>query len=131
MDESNWKVVTKLQPTSHQKEDLTFAWKVVKHVRSNAIAIASSGQTLGIGAGQTNRIGSAKIALEAAGNKASKAVLASDGFFPFDDTIRLAAQYGISAIIQPGGSIKDELSIKACDELNIPMIFTGRRHFLH
>jgi len=131
IDESNWKVVTKLQPTSHQKEDLTFAWKVVKHVRSNAIAIASSGQTLGIGAGQTNRIGSAKIALEAAGKKANKAVLASDGFFPFDDTIRLAAQYGISAIIQPGGSIKDELSIKACDELNIPMIFTGTRHFLH
>ncbi len=131
IDESNWKVVTKLEPSSDQQKDLAFAWKVVKHVRSNAIVIASSGQTLGIGAGQTNRIGSAKIALEAAGQRSIKAVLASDGFFPFDDTIRLAAEYGVSAIIQPGGSIKDELSIKACDELNIPMIFTGKRHFLH
>ncbi len=131
IDESNWKVVTKLQPTHLQKEDINFAWKVVRHVRSNAIVIASSLQTLGIGAGQTNRIGSAKIALEAAGKKANQAVLASDGFFPFDDTIRLAAKYGVSAIIQPGGSIKDELSIKACDELNIPMVFTGIRHFLH
>ncbi|AAP99344.1 MULTISPECIES: bifunctional phosphoribosylaminoimidazolecarboxamide formyltransferase/IMP cyclohydrolase [Prochlorococcus] len=131
IDEKSWEVVTKKQPSSIEKKDLTFAWKVVKHIRSNAIAIASSGQTIGIGAGQMNRIGAAKIALETAGDKAKKAVLASDGFFPFDDTVRMAASHGITAIIQPGGSIKDNLSIEACNELNISMIFTGRRHFLH
>ncbi|WP_269622339.1 bifunctional phosphoribosylaminoimidazolecarboxamide formyltransferase/IMP cyclohydrolase [Prochlorococcus marinus] len=131
IQENAWKVVTRKEPSKIQINDLTFAWKVVRHIRSNAISIASSGQTLGIGAGQMNRIGAAKIALEAAGIKANNAVLASDGFFPFDDTIRLAAKYGISAIIQPGGSIKDNLSIDACNELNLSMIFTGRRHFLH
>ncbi len=128
---NEWEVVTRKIPTKSEQEDLAFAWKVVRHIRSNAIAIASLGQTIGIGAGQMNRVGSAKIALEAAGEKAKNAVLASDGFFPFEDTVTLAAQYGISAIIQPGGSIKDELSIAACNELNISMIFTGRRHFLH
>ncbi len=131
IEQSEWKVVTQKQPSPSEQEDLVFAWKVVRHIRSNAIAIASSGQTIGIGAGQMNRIGSAKIALETAAKKANNAVLASDGFFPFDDTVRLAAEYGIKAIIQPGGSIKDDLSIKACNELNISMIFTGRRHFLH
>ena len=131
VDESKWKIVTNMHPTDNQKEDISFAWKVVRHVRSNAIVIASSGQTHGIGAGQMNRIGSAKIALQAAGEKANQSILASDGFFPFDDTIRLAAKHGVSAVIQPGGSIKDELSIQACNELNIPMIFTGTRHFLH
>ncbi len=131
IDKSKWKIVTKKQPSSIQEKDLSFAWKVVRHVRSNAITIAYSGQTIGIGAGQMNRVGAAKIALEQAGEKANKAVLASDGFLPFDDTVRMAAKYGIKAIIQPGGSIKDELSITACDELNIAMIFTGKRHFLH
>ncbi len=131
IDKSKWKIVTKKEPSSIQEKDLSFAWKVVRHVRSNAITIAYSGQTIGIGAGQMNRVGAAKIALEQAGEKANKAVLASDGFLPFDDTVRMAAKYGIKAIIQPGGSIKDELSITACDELNIAMIFTGKRHFLH
>ncbi len=131
VDSQNWKLVTKKMPNEQEKFDLTFAWKVVRHVRSNAIVVATSGQTLGIGAGQMNRVGSAKIALDAAGDNAQGSVLASDGFFPFDDTIKLAAKYGIKSIIQPGGSIRDEESIKACDELDLSMIFTGRRHFLH
>jgi phosphoribosylaminoimidazolecarboxamide formyltransferase/IMP cyclohydrolase len=100
-------------------------------VRSNAITVAKDGQSLGIGAGQMNRVGSAKLALEAAGAKARGAVLASDGFFPFDDTVRLAANHGISAVIQPGGSVRDADSIAACDALGLAMVTTGRRHFLH
>ncbi len=131
IDTNTWEIVTQKEPSASEKEDLIFAWKAVRHIRSNAIAIAYSGQTIGIGAGQMNRVGSAKIALEAAGDKAAQAVLASDGFFPFDDTVRIAAKYGIKAIIQPGGSIRDDLSIQACNELNISMIFTRKRHFLH
>jgi len=130
-DQSEWKTVTKLIPSARELDDLSFAWKVVKHVRSNAIAVASNEQSLGIGAGQMNRIGSAKLALEAAGSNAKGAVLASDGFFPFDDTVKMAADYGISSIIQPGGSIRDKDSINACNELGIKMIITGKRHFLH
>ncbi len=130
-DQKEWKNVTKSIPTAQEINDLTFAWKVVKHVRSNAIIVAHNGQSLGIGAGQMNRIGSAKIALEAAGSKSKGAVLASDGFFPFDDTVKIAADYGISSIIQPGGSIRDEDSIKACNEFGIKMVLTGKRHFLH
>ncbi len=131
INEKEWKTVTRISPNPNESEDLKFAWKVVRHIRSNAIAIASNGQSLGIGAGQMNRVGAAKLALEAAGSKSKGAVLASDGFFPFDDTVRLAAKYGISAIIQPGGSIKDKQSIEACDELGIKMVLTGMRHFLH
>ena len=131
IDQKEWKSVTNLIPTDQEMNDLSFAWKIVKHIRSNAIAVASNQQSLGIGAGQMNRIGSAKIALEAAGIKSNGAVMASDGFFPFDDTVRMAADYGIRSIIQPGGSIRDEESIKACNELGIKMVFTGRRHFLH
>ncbi len=130
-DKKEWKNVTKLIPSERETNDLSFAWKVVKHIHSNAIAVASNGQSLGIGAGQMNRIGSAKLALDAAGNKSNGAVLASDGFFPFDDTVRLAADYGISSIIQPGGSIRDQDSIDACNELGIKMVLTGKRHFLH
>ncbi len=129
--QKEWKNVTKLIPTEREMNDLCFAWKVVKHIRSNAIAIAIDQQSLGIGAGQMNRIGSAKLALEAAGEKSKGAVLASDGFFPFDDTVKMAADYGISSIIQPGGSIRDKDSIDACNELGIKMILTGKRHFLH
>ncbi len=131
IDESQWKLATKKTPSSEELKDLSFAWSLVRHVRSNAIVVASAEQSLGIGAGQMNRIGSAKIALEAAGEKAKGAVLASDGFFPFGDTVQLAAEYGISAIIQPGGSIRDTDSIKACDELGIAMMFSNKRHFLH
>ena len=130
-DQTEWKNVTDLIPTDIEKKDLSFAWKIVKHVRSNAIVVAANGQSLGIGAGQMNRVGSARIALEAAGNKSKGAVLASDGFFPFNDTVKIAAEYGISSIIQPGGSIRDCDSIKACNDLGIKMVLTGSRHFLH
>lgn len=129
--ESAWQVVSERQPTSQELNDLRFAWKLVRHVRSNAITVARDGQSLGIGAGQMNRVGSARLALEAAGDKARGAVLASDGFFPFDDTVRLAAGHGITAVIQPGGSVRDADSIAACNALGLAMVVTGRRHFLH
>ena len=126
-----WTVATQRPPTVQEKQDLEFAWRLVRHVRSNAIVVAKDGQSLGVGAGQMNRVGSARIALEAAGDQAKAAVLASDGFFPFDDTVRLAASHGITAVIHPGGSMRDGDSIKACDELGLAMQLTGRRHFLH
>ena len=128
---ANWTVASQRPPTPQEKQDLEFAWRLVRHVRSNAIVVAKDGQSLGVGAGQMNRVGSARIALEAAGEKAQGAVLASDGFFPFDDTVRLAASHGITAVIHPGGSMRDADSIKACDELGLAMQLTGRRHFLH
>ena len=127
----DWTVLTARAPSKKEWQDLLFCWKVVRHVRSNAIAVARDGRTLGIGAGQMNRVGSARIALEAAGDAARGAVLASDGFFPFDDSVRLAAAHGISAVIQPGGSLRDGDSVRACDELGLAMVATGRRHFLH
>ncbi len=128
---ADYKVVTKTQPTKDQWDALQFAWKLVKHVKSNAILVTSKDQTLGVGAGQMNRVGSAKIALEEAGDKAQGAVLASDAFFPFGDTVAEAAKHGIGAIIQPGGSIRDQESIDAADAAGIPMVFTGIRHFKH
>ena len=128
---ADWTVASQRPPTPQEKQDLEFAWRLVRHVRSNAIVVAKDGQSLGVGAGQMNRVGSARIALEAAGEKAQGAVLASDGFFPFDDTVRLAASHGITAVIHPGGSMRDADSIKACDELGLAMELTGRRHFLH
>ena len=165
--------VTKAKPTEAQMKDLEFTWKMVKHVKSNAIVVGCGGMLLGVGAGQMNRVGSAKIALEQAfdassgcstvslrstpplasqseapvpplnvprvavveparlASNALNLVLASDAFFPFDDCVTLAAQYGVKAIVQPGGSIRDEDSIKKCDELGIAMLFTGERHFKH
>ncbi|HWR55358.1 MAG TPA: bifunctional phosphoribosylaminoimidazolecarboxamide formyltransferase/IMP cyclohydrolase [Negativicutes bacterium] len=125
------KVVTKKAPTEAAWEDLLFAWKVAKHVKSNAIVVAKGGVTLGVGAGQMNRVGAAKIAFEQAAEQAAGAVLASDAFFPFRDTVDAAAKAGITAIIQPGGSVRDEESIQAADEHGIAMIFTGVRHFKH
>ncbi len=125
------KVVTKRTPTEAQMSDLMFAWKLVKHIKSNAIAVAKNNQSLGLGPGQVSRIWAAENALNRSGENASGAALASDAYFPFDDCVRLAAQYGIAAIIQPGGSVRDEDSIKACDELGIAMVFTGMRHFKH
>ena len=127
----NWITVTKIKPSDDETLDLNFAWKICKHVKSNAIVISKGEKTLGIGAGQMNRVGSAKIALEAAKEECKGAVLASDGFFPFGDTVELASEYGISSIIQPGGSLRDDESIKMCNSKGISMIFTGRRHFLH
>ncbi len=125
------RVVTQRAPGEALLPDLLFAWKVVKHVRSNAIVVAKGGVTLGIGAGQTSRLRAAELALAQAGEGARGAVLASEAFFPFDDVVRLAARQGIQAIIQPGGSLRDEASIRAADELGLAMVFTGVRHFRH
>ncbi len=126
-----WQFVTEKQPTPEQIAEMLFAQKLVKHVKSNAILVSRDRTTLGIGAGQMNRVGAVKIALEQAGDKALGGVLASDGFFPFDDSVRTAAAAGISAIIQPGGSIRDKDSIAAANELGIVMVLSGSRHFLH
>lgn len=132
--------VTEAKPTAEQLADLEFAWKIVKHVKSNAIVVAKNGMTYGVGAGQMNRIGSAEIALKHAQATLKEEgkdimteglVLASDGFFPFNDCVALAAEYGIKAIVQPGGSIRDEDSVKLADEKGITMLFTGERHFKH
>lgn len=132
--------VTEAKPTAEQLADLEFAWKIVKHVKSNAIVVAKNGMTYGVGAGQMNRIGSAEIALKQAQTTLKEEgkdimteglVLASDGFFPFNDCVALAAEYGIKAIVQPGGSIRDEDSVKLADEKGITMLFTGERHFKH
>jgi phosphoribosylaminoimidazolecarboxamide formyltransferase/IMP cyclohydrolase len=135
-DRSKLKVVTDKQPTEKELEDMEFAMKVVKHVKSNAIVIAYDKMTLGIGPGQTNRIGSVEIAIKGSGDDASSgdingSVLASDAFFPFDDCVIAAAEAGITAIIQPGGSIRDEDSIRAANEKGVAMVFTGERHFKH
>ena len=127
----SWISVTKKNPSNQMNLDLNFAWKICKHVKSNAIVIAKDLKTIGIGAGQMNRVGAAKIALKAAGRQCFDAVLASDGFFPFADTVELANEYGIKAIIQPGGSLRDQESIDMCNKKGISMIFTQKRHFLH
>ncbi len=125
------KVVTELEPTAEEWEMLTFVQRVVKHTRSNAIVIGGKGRTFGIGAGQVSRIGAARIALRQAGQKARGAVLGSDAFFPFPDTVEEAAKAGVTAIVQPGGSLKDEESITTCNKHKIAMVFSGRRYFKH
>lgn len=131
LEDAEWNVVTKREPTEAEREQLRFAWKVVKHVKSNAIVLAKNGMTVGVGAGQMNRVGAANIAIEQAGEQAVGAVLASDAFFPMDDTVEAAAKAGITAIIQPGGSIRDADSIRKADEYGVAMVFTGVRHFKH
>lgn len=127
----SWTVVTDRQPTKEEQAAMVFAWKAVKHVKSNAIVVANQQQTLGIGAGQMNRVGSVKLAIEQAGDKAETAALASDAYFPMDDSVEYAAKHGIKAIIQPGGSIKDQASIDMANKHGIAMVFTGVRHFRH
>ena len=124
---------TTKKPTTSQLNDMNFGWRIVKHVKSNAIVVVKNGCTIGVGAGQMNRIGSAEIALRQAKEKSitSGLVLASDGFFPFDDTVTFAEQYGVEAIVQPGGSVQDEASIAKANELGIVMLLTGMRHFKH
>ncbi|MEG4229422.1 bifunctional phosphoribosylaminoimidazolecarboxamide formyltransferase/IMP cyclohydrolase [Microcoleus sp. N9_B2] len=128
---SKWRAVTEKQPTAEEWEELLFAWKVAKHVKSNAIVVTRDRTTIGVGAGQMNRVGSVKLALEQAGEKSKGAILASDGFFPFDDSVKTAAEAGIIAIVQPGGSMRDKDSIEAANQLGITMVFTDIRHFLH
>lgn len=125
--------VTDKKPSAAQLADMNFAWKIVKHVKSNAIIVVKDGVTVGIGAGQMNRVGSAEIALKQAEAKGINGglTLASDGFFPFDDTVTLAAKYGVEAIVQPGGSMRDADSLVKANELGIPMTVTGERHFKH
>ncbi|MCL6636745.1 MAG: bifunctional phosphoribosylaminoimidazolecarboxamide formyltransferase/IMP cyclohydrolase [Alicyclobacillus sp.] len=128
---SPWTVVTRRAPTDAERRALELAWRVVRYVKSNAIVVAGPEMTFGVGAGQMNRVGAAQIALAQAGARARGAVLASDAFFPMRDTVDTAAAAGITAIIQPGGSIRDQESIQAADEHGIAMVFTGQRHFLH
>jgi phosphoribosylaminoimidazolecarboxamide formyltransferase / IMP cyclohydrolase len=128
---SESKIVTKRKPTENERRDLNFAWRVAKHVKSNAIVLAENGRTVGVGAGQMSRVDSVRLSIEKARPTAKNASMGSDAFFPFRDNIDLAAQAGITAIIQPGGSVRDAEVIEAADEHGISMIFTGLRHFKH
>lgn len=129
--EDQWKVVTDRQPSDGQMADLRFAWAIVRHVKSNAIVLCKDRMLLGAGAGQMSRVDSVEISIKKAGERAAGSVLGSDAFFPFPDSIERAAAAGIAAIIQPGGSVKDDEVIAACNRHGLPMVFTGRRHFKH
>ena len=128
---ASWRVVTERKPTSEELKDLAFAWKAVKHVRSNAIVVARDMSLLGMGTGQPNRVVSIELALKAAGERSRGSVLASDAYMPFADNIELAAQGGVTAVVQPGGSIRDQGVIEAANLSDIAMVFTGVRHFRH
>ena len=131
-DPTQWKIVTQKKPTADELKTMAFAWKAVKFVKSNAILVANPNQTIGVGAGQPNRIDAVKIAIGHAKDKLNdQSVLASDAFFPMDDSVEYAAQHGIKLIVQPGGSIRDEDSIKMADKYGIVMVMTGHRHFRH
>ena len=131
LDRGQLQVVTRRRPTLEELTDLLFAWRAVRHVRSNAIVLARNAATVGIGAGQASRLVSVEIALRRAGDRAKTAVMASDAYFPFPDGIQAAATAGVTAIIQPGGSIRDEMAIELADRHHMAMVFTGRRHFRH
>ena len=130
-EDGELRVVTEKAPTAEQMKDLMLAWRIVKHAKSNAIAIARDNQSLGIGPGQVNRIWSTQMAIERSGERVKGAALASDAFFPFDDCVKACAEAGIACIIQPGGSVRDQDSIDACNKYGIAMVFTGMRHFKH
>jgi phosphoribosylaminoimidazolecarboxamide formyltransferase/IMP cyclohydrolase len=129
--EDQLKIVTKRAPTAAELQTLLFAWKVCKHVKSNAIVFAKDGATLGVGAGQMSRVDSVKIAVMKAQSPLSGSVVASDAFFPFPDGVEEAAKAGAVAVIQPGGSVRDNEVIAAAERLGMAMVFTGMRHFLH
>jgi phosphoribosylaminoimidazolecarboxamide formyltransferase/IMP cyclohydrolase len=131
LDRGHLQVVTQRRPTLEELTDLLFAWRAVRHVRSNAIVLARNAATVGVGAGQASRQVSVEIALRRAGDRAKTAVMASDAYFPFPDGIQMAAGAGVTAIIQPGGSIRDEMAIEVADRHHLAMVFTGRRHFRH
>lgn len=131
MNPANWKIVSERQPTTQQLADLAFAWRVARYVKSNAIVYVSDQATVGIGAGQMSRVDSVMVAGHKAGDKAKGAAMASDAFFPFADGIEAAAQYGIAAVVQPGGSVRDDEVIAAVNKLGLVMAFTGARHFRH
>jgi phosphoribosylaminoimidazolecarboxamide formyltransferase/IMP cyclohydrolase len=129
--EQDWEVVTETQPSDDLLEDLRFGWSLVRHVKSNAIVLAKNQALCGVGAGQMSRVDSVEISIRKAADRAAGCILASDAFFPFPDSIHQAADAGVAAVIQPGGSIRDQEVIAACNERNLPMIFTKRRHFKH
>jgi phosphoribosylaminoimidazolecarboxamide formyltransferase/IMP cyclohydrolase len=129
--EEDWQVATQSIPSESLLAELRFAWAMVRHVRSNAIVLSREQTLCGVGAGQMSRVDSVEIAIRKAGERAAGSVLASDAFFPFPDSIHKAAQAGIAAIIQPGGSVKDAEVVAACNQHGIPMVLTGRRHFKH
>lgn len=129
--QDEWKVVTARQPTGTELRDLGFGWLVCKHVKSNAIVYAADGMAVGVGAGQMSRLDSAEIAAKKSGDRSTGGIVASDAFFPFRDGVDEAAKAGITAVIQPGGSVKDDEVIAACNEHGMAMIFTSRRHFRH
>ena len=129
--EEELEVVTDRKPTEEEMEDLLFAWKAVKYVKSNSVVLVKDKGTIGIGMGQVNRVWAVEAAIEHSGEKVEGSVLASDGFFPFDDSIKALAKAGVTAIIQPGGSIRDEEAIRTANENGIAMVFTGMRHFKH
>tara|TARA_B100000470_G_scaffold32711_1_gene22102 strand:- start:1653 stop:2765 length:1113 start_codon:yes stop_codon:yes gene_type:complete len=130
-DPTSWTVATQRQPTKNELKDLAFAWKAAKHIKSNAIVFAKDLALVGMGAGQPNRVVSVHLSQRASGDNAKGSVLASDAFFPFADNIELAAEAGITAIVQPGGSIRDDEVIAAADKAGLAMVFTGVRHFRH
>ncbi len=130
-DQVDFRVVTERKPDAEELANLRFAWKAVKHVKSNAIVLAKDGAMIGAGAGQPNRVNSVRLALESAGERAPGSALASDAFFPFADSIEVAAEHGIRAIVQPGGSVRDDEVVAACDRFGVAMALTGYRHFRH
>ena len=130
-DPSEWRTVTEREPGATERQDLAFAWKAAKHIKSNAIVFAKGRALVGMGAGQPNRVVSVHLSQRIAGEKAKGSVLASDAFFPFADNIELAAEAGVTAIVQPGGSVRDEEVIAAADKAGLAMLFTGVRHFRH
>ena len=130
-DDSDYRVVTEARPSEQQMEDLLFAWRVARVVKSNAIVLAREGATVGVGAGQMSRVDSSEIAVKKAAEKARGSVAASDAFFPFADGVEALAKAGIAAVIQPGGSVRDDEVIEAANRQGLAMVFTGRRHFLH
>ena len=131
LNPANWQLVSKIQPQAAQLADLAFAWEVCRHVKSNAIVYVKDRATVGVGAGQMSRVDAVMLAGHKAGHKAQGAVMASDAFFPFPDGIEAAAEHGIVAVVQPGGSIRDSEVIAAGDRLGLAMVFTGTRHFRH
>jgi len=131
MQVSAWRVVGQRQPTPDQLLDLAFAWRAARHVKSNAIVYVKDQATVGVGAGQMSRVDSVMMAGHKAGDRSRGAVMASDAFFPFADGIEAAAKHGITAVVQPGGSVRDEEVIAAVDRLGLVMCFTGARHFRH
>jgi phosphoribosylaminoimidazolecarboxamide formyltransferase/IMP cyclohydrolase len=131
LEPSMVKVVTKIKPTKAQVQSMLWGWKVIKHIISNAVIVVKGTRTVGIGCGQTSRVGSAQIAIQKAGLSARNSVLVSDAFLPKVDTVKIAAKAGVKAIIQTGGSIADEEIIKAADKSKLAMVFTGVRHFKH